>query len=150
MKMRILSLAILSTATIATPAAQGVNLARLDPGKPTQLAQIYPSQRSSQQVDIDAADLAKPHFLEITAPSGARLSGKVFLNGVLFKTLSSQQLQVDLAPYLKTGSNLIEVTGNYYPASASVRLKLSGPGLSLSSQTSGSGTLSQNFGLEVW
>ncbi len=150
MRMEVLLLTMLSIVTVAVPAAQSLSLKDLEFDRGIKLAQSYSSQTQETQLNIDFADLASPHRLEIAAPSGARLSGEVLLNGVLFKRLSGQQLQVNLAPYLKTGRNVVQVTGNYYPASASVQMTLDGPGVSLSNQTSGSGNLSLRLGLDVW
>lgn len=150
MKMKILLLTMLSAATVVVPAAQSFSLKDLEFDRGIQLAQSYSSQTQETQLSIDLADLSSPHRLEINAPSGARLSGEVLLNGVLFKKLSGQQLQANLAPYLKRGRNVVQVTGSYYPASASVQMTLDGPGVSLSNQTSGSGNLSLRLGLDVW
>ncbi|MEO1402267.1 MAG: hypothetical protein AAFV72_13630 [Cyanobacteria bacterium J06635_1] len=168
MKMKILLLAMMSAATVAATEATGSDLVAMDQNgvigqgfvmapalaasfnQSTQLAQIYSSQTQETQVDIAAADLASPHILEISTPGVSQLSGEVLLDGVVIKTLSGEQLTFDLAPYLDTGSNVIEVTGRYSPASASVQLTLDGPGLSLSQQTSGSGNLAQTLVLEVW
>ncbi|MEM9165196.1 MAG: hypothetical protein AAGC54_19300 [Cyanobacteria bacterium P01_F01_bin.4] len=168
MRMKILLLAMMSVATVAATQATGSDLVPMDHNgtmgrgfaiapaladsfsQSTQLAQIYSSQTQETQVGIEAADLASPHILEITAPGVSQLSGAVSLDGVVIKTLSGEQLTLDLAPYLDPGSNVIEVMGSYAPASSSVQLTLDGPGLSLSQQTSGSGHLSQTFVLEVW
>ncbi|MEM9906968.1 MAG: hypothetical protein AAF921_18285 [Cyanobacteria bacterium P01_D01_bin.44] len=168
MRMKILLLAMMSVATVAATQATGSDRVPMDHNgavgrgfaiapalassftQSTQLAQGYSSQTQQTQVDIDAVDLASPHILEITASGVSQLSGEVLLDGVVIKTLSGEQLTIDLADYLETGSNMIEVMGRYSPASASVQLTLDGPGLSLSQQTSGSGHLSQTFVLEVW
>lgn len=167
MRLKILLLSMMSVATVAAAEATGPDLGALYRNQTvqrgfaiapaladsftqtTQLSQSYSSQTQETQIDIDATDLASPHLLEISADSGTQLSGEVRLNGQVLRTLGDRSLTIDLAPYLETGSNVIEVVGSYYPTSASVQLTLEGPGLLLSQQTSGS-TLSQTFILEVW
>ncbi|NEP16088.1 MAG: hypothetical protein F6J97_04195 [Leptolyngbya sp. SIO4C1] len=140
-----LRLGLLATA-LAVIAASGAIASTTAPYK---LYQSSSFQSQETMVDIDSFDLSLPHLLEIST-TGSQLSGQISLNGVVIKTLSGSAITLDLVPYLEAGENVVEVTGSYSPATASVQLSFTGPGTSITQQTSGSGQLAQTLVLQVW
>ena len=104
------------------------------------------SQSSSVVIDTTVDDVANDEYrLKIQGSSGARLSGRIVLNGQTIKQLDRLPLDLDLESYLQPGLNTIEVSGTYQPVTASVTLELEGPNTSLVQTTSGSGRLNQTF-----
>ena len=114
---------------------------------PKQLSRSY--QHQSTTVNLDSAQLSRPHTLEITADPGTRLSGQVRLNGETIRELRGRSISIDLRPYLSGGEKIVEISGHYQPATASVRIEFAGPDTTIRQQTNGSGVLAQTLLFEI-
>lgn len=106
------------------------------------------AQRQRSSVSLDATALRQPLWLAVSAP-GAQLSGRVTLNGRHLATLSNSNLRMNLAPHLSVGRHSLVVRGDLRPPNASVSLEISGTGLQVSQQTSGSSQLDREIILNV-
>ncbi|NEQ45325.1 MAG: hypothetical protein F6K00_18030 [Leptolyngbya sp. SIOISBB] len=106
------------------------------------------SQRQTNTVTVDRADLSEPHIL--TIETSAEVSGDILINGDRVAELTADTTQLDVAPYLTEGSTTaIAVTGTYFPHSAGVRLQFDSPSLAISQQMSGVGRIDYRLNLEV-
>jgi hypothetical protein len=91
-------------------------------------------------VSLNAANLKFPYILKVGG-TGLHLRGKILLNGSTIEQLNNSSKQLDIAPLLTTGKNIIEILGNYSPSSSSIQVEFSGYGTSISQQSSGNGTI---------
>ena len=103
----------------------------------------------STSINLNQADLNRPLLLTVKALNGARIQGKISVNGQVIKALQSNTSQVNLSNYLGRGNYNIVITGSYYPSQGSVIITLDGNGTQISQQTSQTGFLNQQINLEV-
>lgn len=114
----------------------------------TTVASVQSSQRQVNTITLDRADLSEPH--ELTLETSANLSGQIEINGETVASLSKGTTTFDVAPYLtETGTTTIQITGNYSPRNAAIRLQFVGPSVLIEQQTSGMGQLNYQLNLEV-
>jgi hypothetical protein len=109
---------------------------------------MYSSQRQVNTITIDSADRSEPHIL--TLETTAVLRGQVLIDGEVVATLESGSTSLDIAPYLRDREAIsLEVMGTYTPGTAMLRMQFSGPGISISQQSSGIGRLQYQLNLMV-
>lgn len=107
-------------------------------------------QTQETSINIDASDLRYPHFLRVNvSQSVTQLQGQIKLDGKLIKTLSDRSTQINLSPYLSQGTNVLKISGQYFPPDAAIAVEFTGPHTQISQQTSGSGSLNQTLIIEV-
>lgn len=107
------------------------------------------SQSGILEINLNSANLGQPYILSISATSGTQLTGQITINGTVFKDLKDSSVEVDVSPLLAKGTQTIKITGNYQPVESSVEIKLSGPGIEVSQQTSGNGIIDQTLIVNV-
>lgn len=107
------------------------------------------SQSGVLEINIDSANLAQPYILSVSATSGTQLTGQITINGTVVKDLKDSSVEIDVSPLLAKGTQTIKITGNYQPVESSVEIKLSGPGIEVSQQTSGNGIIDQTLIVNV-
>jgi hypothetical protein len=87
-----------------------------------------------------ATNVSQPHILTVKT-SGAQLQGEITLDGKIIKLLNSNQVEINLSPFLSVGEHQVKISGRYSPVSSSASITLSGPGTNVMQQTSGNGIL---------
>jgi hypothetical protein len=92
--------------------------------------------------------LKRPCTLSVSSPS-AELSGDIQINNKVVKTLQGDRQSLDIATYLKPGSNTVVISGRYQPSSGSVKVEFAGGGNRVSQQTSGNGRFNQTLTITV-
>ncbi len=75
--------------------------------------------------------------MSISATSGTQLTGQITISSTVVKDLKDNSVEIDVSPLLSKGIQTIKITGNYQPVESSIEIKLSGPGIEVSQQTSG-------------
>lgn len=98
---------------------------------------------------IDAASLKRPYWLSIKTTNSTSMKGKITLNRKIIYSLTQSNTRLDLSPYLKVGKNTIIISGNYYPANASVMIELINQDTYIKQTTAGNSLLNQILILEV-
>ncbi|MGK7915026.1 MAG: hypothetical protein AB4038_05685 [Prochloraceae cyanobacterium] len=93
-------------------------------------------------INVNAANLRQPHILTVSS-STSSLNGQIKLNGRVLKNIRNRGMSMNLSPHLRSGENIIEISGNYSPANSSVQLKFIGPNTQVNQQTGGSGEINQ-------
>lgn len=107
-------------------------------------------QQQNAALQLDSSDLSHPLWLNIQALSPtSELTGAIELNGKLLQPLKRSGNQLNLAPYLQQGRNLLKISGQYSPPNGRVQLELLGAQTQVSQQTSGDGHLQQTLMIEV-
>ncbi len=106
-------------------------------------------QQQTTGVSINLNDLKTPHILSINTTENAQLSGEVTIDSVVIKKLQGSQMKFDLSPYLAKGVKKVEISGNYKPASSSVKIEFSGLSTQVTQQMRGNGTLRQTLIVSV-
>lgn len=106
-------------------------------------------QTQTTAISLSTAELRNPLMLRVSAQSLAQVTGEIRINGRLFKKLSRNATQVDLAPYLKSGKNIVSVSGQYSPATAAIDIEFVSSNNHVSQRMAGSGTLNQILAIEV-
>ena len=106
-------------------------------------------QHQKTAIHLNESNLRFAHILTITTTGEPQLVGAITVNGVVVRTIYNNQVSVNLSPYLSTGINSIEISGNYKPANDSVRIEFSGPGTKVTQQTGGNGILRQTLIIAV-
>ena len=101
------------------------------------------------EINLDSANLGQPYILSVSATSGTQLTGQITINGTVVKDLKDSSVELDVSPLLPKGTQTIKITGNYQPVESSVEIKLSGPGIEVSQQTSGNGIIDQTLIVNV-
>lgn len=96
-------------------------------------------------VSIESNALKSPHILSVKTTENAQMSGKITVDGVEIKRLQGSQISFNLSPYLAKGVKKIEISGDYKPASSSVKIEFSGSSTNVIQQMSGNGTLRQTL-----
>lgn len=141
MSLKHLAFAAFSTVMLSTMLSsmpQGTNA----------IAQVQ-QQTQETTINLSANDLKSPYWLSIRTPNATKVQGQIKLNGKVIQSLNDQNTQINLSSYLSVGINEITITGNYYPAQASVTVELNGNNNNITQQTSGSGSLNQSLRVEV-
>ena len=119
------------------------------PGVQGPVDAVFPKQQEQTVgLEIDRSDLSTPLWLKVKAVD-SELNGVIELNGKLFQSLNPREHKVNLAPYLHQGTNVVKISGQYYPSHGSVQLELLGAGTQVSQQTSGDGDFQQKLMIEV-
>ncbi|MDB9524649.1 hypothetical protein PN498_01500 [Oscillatoria sp. CS-180] len=114
----------------------------------SKLAIVQSSQRQTNTITLDSADLSLPH--ELTIETSAALDGQIVINDESVLSLSTGTTTLDVAPYIADdGATTIELTGTYRPGNAVIKLQFEGPGISISQQSAGMGQLDYSLNLEV-
>jgi hypothetical protein len=103
-------------------------------------------QRTS--VSLSSTAIKQPCWLTISTPTG-QLSGQIKIGTKVIQSLKGSRTTVNLAPYLARGTKTIDITGNYRPSSAAVRIEFAGTGTKVSQQTSGSGVFNHSLAVTV-
>jgi hypothetical protein len=99
-------------------------------------------------INLNAANLNQPHILSVST-SGTELHGEISVDGKVLKQLSKNTFQMNLSPYLSLGQHTVEISARYAPASSSASMELNGPGINVTQQTSGNGTLNYSITVTV-
>lgn len=96
-------------------------------------------------VSLDAVDLKQPYILRVSiANANPRLiAGEIKLNNRVIKSLSNNQIEINLSPLLSIGMHKVEISGKYNPANSQVKVELLGGQTQVTQETSGSGTINQ-------
>jgi hypothetical protein len=144
MDIKLLTLATICTATLVAT----IPLIDHNPV----IANATGTKQSTQTTTISLSieDLNSPHILTINAvPNSTQFSGQIQLNGNRWQSLGNRGTQVNLTPVLSVGQNTLKITGNYYPADASIQVELVGKNTQVSQQTSGNGVLNQVIVIDV-
>lgn len=96
-------------------------------------------------VSLDAGDLKQPYILRVRiANANPRLiTGEIKLNNRVIKSLSNNQIEINLSPLLSIGTHKVEISGKYNPANSAVKVELLGGQTQVTQETSGSGTINQ-------
>ena len=100
-------------------------------------------------LNLSSKNLKFPYFLTISTTS-KQLNGQVILDGKLIKQIINNKETINLSPYFSLGQNSIELIANYFPPSASVKVKFSGVGTSSTQETSGSGKVKYTLLITVY
>ena len=111
--------------------------------------QLISQSRQETSVDVDLADLRQPHILKVSSTNNAYLTGNIKLNGKVIANLAGNGKEINLSSYLQKGVNVIDVSSQYSPIYATIKVEFSGPGTTVSQQTSGKGTLEQKIIVRV-
>jgi hypothetical protein len=113
-------------------------------------ASAISQQTQVTAINLGAAELKKSLMLRISSSQSlTRATGDIKVNGRLLKKLSRTSTQLDLAPNLKLGKNIVTVSGQYSPASAAIEVELVSANNHVSQKMAGSGTIKQTLAIEV-
>lgn len=107
------------------------------------------SIKQQTTLNLKAANLNSPHILKVGG-IGLNLSGKILLDGRILQQLNHSKEQLDLAPLLTKGKNIVEIVGKYSPKSSSIQVEFLGYGASISQQTSGNGSIEHILILNIY
>jgi hypothetical protein len=109
------------------------------------------SQQTQQTtINLDANELKQPQMLSISSSQAlTQITGDIKVNGKSIKKLSRNSTQINLAPSLKLGRNVVVVSGRYSPASTSVKFEFVTPNNRVSQQVAGSGRINQVLVIKV-
>ena len=102
----------------------------------------------SDSINISAANRRQPHILKINS-GGAKIRGTIKINGKIVRRLNGKQSQINLSPYLTRGQKKVEISGNYTPATASVKVEMNSTDNNIIQQTSGDGNINYTLNLNV-
>jgi len=101
-------------------------------------------------INLNLADLNQPHILRVgTSIRETQLTGQIKLDGKVIKTISNNQTEINLAPSLTQGRQVIEILGNYSPSYAAVIVEFTGTNTQVYQKTGGNGNFSQKIIIEV-
>jgi len=92
--------------------------------------------------------LKQPHILKIST-NATQLRGQIKLNGRLLQSLKTSGNQINLSPYLKVGRQVLEISGQYSPRHASVKIEFLGKNTQIRQETQGNSYLEQKFMINV-
>jgi hypothetical protein len=107
-------------------------------------------QTQETAISLSAAELKKPLMLRVgSSQSLTRATGEIRINGRLLKKLSRTVTQIDLAPNLKLGKNIVTVSGQYSPANAAIDIEFISPNNHVSQEMAGSGIINQTLAIEI-
>jgi hypothetical protein len=111
--------------------------------------ELISQARQETSVNVNSADLRRPHILRVSSTNNAYLTGNIKLNGKTIASLAGNGKEINLSSYLQRGVNIIDVSSQYNPIDATVKVEFSGPSTSVSQQTSGKGKLEQKIIVRV-
>ncbi len=107
-------------------------------------------QTQKTAISLSVAELKKPLMLKVgSAQLLTQAIGEIRVNGQLLKKLSRTATQIDLAPKLKFGKNIVSVSGQYKPISAAIDIELISSDNHVSQKMAGSGTIDQILAIEI-
>ncbi|NES23073.1 MAG: hypothetical protein F6K41_30180 [Symploca sp. SIO3E6] len=129
-----------------------VNITQENTNMPTSASSTedYQVQQLQQTIiSLNTVDTTQPHILSISAPTATELTGEIQIDSRVIQTLSNDNHQINLSPYLTTGRHTIEISGSYSPETASVTVEFTGNRKQITLQTGGDGNLSQTIIFDV-
>jgi hypothetical protein len=144
--MRLRSVAIASSISVLLLA--GLSSSRLDfyPEKAIAISK----QTQETTINLDSNELKQPQMLSISSSQTlTQMTGDIKVNGKSIKKLSRNSTQINLAPSLKLGKNIVVVSGRYSPANISVKFEFITPNNHVSQQVAGSGYINQILVIKV-
>jgi len=106
-------------------------------------------QQQKTAINLNKSNLKIAQSLKITTAENTQIVGDITVNNVFLKTINRNQVSVNLSPYLSSGINYVEISGNYKPVQNSVQIEFSGPGTKVTQQTGGNGILRQTLIIAV-
>ncbi len=101
------------------------------------------SQVQRSTINLFEADLRYPHYLRINTSSGSLMSGEVQLNNRILSNLNRRNIEIDLAPLLRRGKNIVEIYGENSSVNSSITLEFRGPQTRITQRTSGNSDINQ-------
>lgn len=113
--------------------------------RPTEPNRVISQTQETSAITVDSENLD----LDIWSDRDAEITGEIWVDGVLVKTIRGNGTSLPLSPYLYRGKNTIEITGYYTPADSTIHVEVSGYSNTITHETSGSGTLQQTLILDV-
>lgn len=100
------------------------------------------SQVQRSTINLFEEDLRDPHYLRINTSSDS-LRGEVQLNNRILSNLNRRNIEIDLAPLLRRGKNIVEIYGENSSANSSITLEFRGPQTRITQRTSGNSDINQ-------
>ncbi|HEY9836675.1 MAG TPA: hypothetical protein V6D27_07230 [Vampirovibrionales bacterium] len=95
-------------------------------------------------ITVDSDQLA----LEVWGDRGTYINAEIVIEGKVVETIRGNYTAIDLSSYLNSGTNEIEIIGNYTPANSSIYVELTGDRNLVTHETRGTGRLNQTLILE--
>jgi hypothetical protein len=105
-------------------------------------------QQQTTAITLESSNLKYPCLLKIDT-QGSKINGQIIINSDVIISLDNTTEAINLSPYLSTGSNIIEISGDYSPSTAAIAVELSAVGNSVRQQSSGSGNLRHTLIINV-
>jgi hypothetical protein len=99
-------------------------------------------------ITVKAEQLKQPHILVINF-DGSKLQGEIVMNNQVIQKFDDKKIEINLSPYLSRGKQILQVKGNYQPASSTVNLEFNSPENNTIQQSSGTGKLDYQIALNV-
>jgi hypothetical protein len=144
--MRLRSVAIASSISVLL--LVGLSSSRLDFYSEKAIAISQQTQETT--INLDSNALKQPQTLSISSSQPlTQMTGDIKVNGKSIKKLSRNSTQINLAPSLKLGKNIVVVSGRYSPANISVKFEFITPNSHVSQQVAGSGYINQTLVIKV-
>lgn len=109
----------------------------------------YSRAQETSTINLDSQALQQPHYLTVSAERDTQIIGQITLDGKAIQNIRGNRTTINLSNCLSRGRHLIEVFGNYRPASSSVQVEFSAPGTRVSQATGGNGVVRQTLILDV-
>jgi hypothetical protein len=107
-------------------------------------------QTQETTINLDADELKQPQTLSISSSQSlTQMTGDIKVNGRSIKKLSRNSTQINLAPSLKLGKNIVVISGRYSPTNTSVKFEFVTPNNHVSQQVAGSGYIKQVLVIKV-
>jgi hypothetical protein len=107
-------------------------------------------QTQETTINLNADELKQPQTLSISSSQSlTQITGDIKVNGKSIKKLSRNSTQINLAPSLKPGKNIVVVSGRYSPANTSIKFEFVTPNSHVSQQVTGSGYIKQVLVIKV-
>jgi hypothetical protein len=107
-------------------------------------------QTQETTINLNANELKQPQTLSISSSQTlTQMTGDIKVNGKSIKKLSRNATQINLAPSLKLGKNIVVISGRYSPAHTSVKFEFVTPNNHVSQQVAGSGYINQVLVIKV-
>lgn len=144
--MRLRSVAIVSSISALLLASLPSLRADLYPKKAIAVSQ----QTQETTINLSANELKQPQTLSIrSSQSLTQMTGEIKVNGKSIKKLSRNFTQINLAPSLKLGKNIVVLSGRYSPVNTSINVEFITPNNHVSQQVAGSGSIKQVLVIKV-
>lgn len=105
--------------------------------------------QETSTVNLDSQTLRQPHYLTVSAEKDTQIIGQITLDGKAIQNIRGNRTAINLSNCLSRGRHLIEIFGNYRPATSSVQVEFSAPGTRVSQSTGGNGVVRQTLILDV-